>query len=1115
MKKDSEPGLSLFWIKSSFFTLLLLVSVFIFGFNNVFVWAAGKDMVFTTISLSAEALSVSPDLAAIAQTLKSKYPKLDTAMARLVDAAAVSMDKAVDLARSESLRLSDSRVHVQIITDVQKIEDAVQAITEAGGEVTGVSRNKTLIQAWLPIDAVKTIIANDNVYMIRRPMKAILLEGDSTSEGVSVINAPAWHTAGYAGSGVKVGIIDGGFKGYTGLLGTDLPSSVTVKNFVDGETDAEVNATTPHGTACSEVIYDIAPDTEIFLAKINTNLDLEEAVAWLKDTHHVDIISTSLGFYNATPGDGTGEFADLVSDARSGGILWTTAAGNDREYHWGGPWSDPDSDDVLNFNGTQEINYFAPGEGYWYLIPAGYHFCVYARWDDWDDVNQDFDLWLLRWNGSSWDIISKSENGQNGGPGQTPTEEARVTTFGASAPYGFLIKKSSATRSVNFEIFAPKINRLDEILHARSLCDLADAPDAMTVAAVDVNTHLQESYSSEGPTNGPGGTATGGFTKPDISAYANVSTESYKPDLPYRFNGTSAATPHVAGAAALVLSAFPSFSPDQLQSFLENRAIDMGSPGMDNQFGHGRLYLGVPPSIICPWLVFGQTTIDHNWKYVTLANTLQNAVYILGPPTYHGTDPGVVRLQNVTNNSFDIRFQEWLYKDGAHTHENIPYLALSSGRHNMPDGSIWEADTFSLSGTGAWTSQSFNSSFPSTPALFLTAQTYNGWHPITVRARDVTNTGFEAALFEEENKMDGHVTEEIGYLAVYSPQLSGTVNINGTDIPYLLQAQSVDHRFVPVLSSNIKLEEEQSKDSEVNHIDETISILALGDKIFTQDISSDGGDTAAIRRLAPEYGAAMEWGTVDGVDHNWIKIPLAKEYLNPVVVAKPVSSLGGDPGVIRVRNVSHNSFELRYNEWLYKDGSHIQERVFYMVVEAGIRSVAGLTVEARRLNTSKLLADGWEPITFSAFFSQTPSVFTSVQTYNGVDPVTTRLSNCSAAGFNLTMDEEEAKNDGHTTETIGWIAIKRGTGNTNDNRSVVVLSSSTNHIPTQINFGQSMARRFPVVVSDMITTYGVDPGFLRYQNLGPGSIDLFIQEEASSDPEMNHVVENVSVFVGG
>jgi hypothetical protein len=329
-----------------------------------------------------------------------------------------------------------------------------------------------------------------------------------------------------------------------------------------------------------------------------------------------------------------------------------------------------------------------------------------------------------------------------------------------------------------------------------------------------------------------------------------------------------------------------------------------------------------------------------------------------------------------------------------------------------------------------------------------------------------------------------------------------------------VQAQSVDHRFVPVLSSDIKLEEEKSNDSEVNHCDETVSILALGDKIFTQDISSGGGDTASIRRLAPEYEIAMEWGTVDGVDHNWMKIPLAKEYINPVVVAKPVSSRGGDPGVIRIRNASHNSFELRYNEWAYKDGSHIQERVFYMVVEAGIRSVAGLTVEAGRLNSSKLLADGWEPITFSAFFSQTPSVFTSVQTYNGADPVTTRLRDCTFAGFDLTMDEEEAKNDSHITETLGWIAIKKGTGNTIDNRSVVVLSSSTSHIPTQINFGQSMARRFPVVVSDMITTYGADPCFLRYQNLGPSSINLFIQEEASADTEMTHTTEDVSVFIG-
>jgi subtilisin family serine protease len=130
-----------------------------------------------------------------------------------------------------------------------------------------------------------------------------------------------------------------------------------------------------------------------------------------------------------------------------------------------------------------------------------------------------------------------------------------------------------------------------ELVTARSIANLADSPGAVTVAALDVSSFAQEFYSSEGPTNGPGGAASGGFIKPDISGFANVSTQTYGPGA---FNGTSAATPHVAGAAALVLSAHPGYGPDQLQSFLEEQAFDLGDPGMDEQFGYGRLYLGEP-----------------------------------------------------------------------------------------------------------------------------------------------------------------------------------------------------------------------------------------------------------------------------------------------------------------------------------------------------------------------------------------------------------------------------------------------------------------------------------------------------------------------------------------
>jgi subtilisin family serine protease len=524
-------------------------------------------------------------------------------MAGLAAAVQVSAAEALDLAQSQSLRLSGDWVHVQIVTHAPGLENAIEAITDAGGEVTGVGNGDTLIQGWLPVEALETLAAQEDIYLIRRPAEAVLLEdlavGNSTTEGLAVMNGPAWHTAGYTGSGVKVGIIDGGFEGYTSLLGTDLPASVTVRNFVDGEDQGDIDddgdaSTENHGLACAEIIHDTAPGATLYLAKILTNVDLQEAVAWLKDTHGVDIISTSLGWYNITPGDGTGEFADLVEDARDDGILWVTAASNDREAHWGGLYYDPDADDVHNFNGTQEVNYFGDGAGGVYSINPGYQFAVFVRWNDWTNVNQDYDLYLLRWNGSSWDTIGSSTNAQNGSPGQTPTEFAVGTTTGDPTYYGFVIERVNSNQTVNFEIFVPKFLRPDEILHARSLSNLADAPDAMTVAALDVTSpYPQESYSSEGPTNGPGGAATGGSTKPDISGFANVSTESYGAG---GFNGTSAATPHVAGAAALVLNANPSYTPAQLQTFLEGRAIDMGSAGMDTIYGYGRLYLGSAPS---------------------------------------------------------------------------------------------------------------------------------------------------------------------------------------------------------------------------------------------------------------------------------------------------------------------------------------------------------------------------------------------------------------------------------------------------------------------------------------------------------------------------------------
>ncbi len=538
------------------------------------------------------------------ETKITRNSKMDSSLAELAEAAKTSeqldgLPATGQMADSRGLRRLGNLIQIQVVTTPDHLMSVKKAMVNAGGQVTGTSWDNTLIQGWLPFQALETIATNALVEYVQTPEQVSLFDVDAgsyTTEGLAVINGPAWHSAGFQGAGIKIAIIDAGFQGYPSLLGSDLPASVTVKNFIDGETDGQVDGTTPHGTACAEIVFDIAPQATIYLGKVNTNIDLQEAVAWAK-TNSVDVISTSLGWYNISPGDGTGFFANLTQDARSNGILWVTSAGLDRESHWGGLFNDPNADNYHEFIADQNVDYFGPGNGDAYLMNPGYAFQVYLRWDDWSTVNQDYDLYLLRWNDSTsaWETVASSRNVQSGESGQTPTEYAYYVTSGSAAPYGFMIERYSSSRNVNLEVFAPKMARLDKVVNARSLVNLADAPDVVTVAALDVNSPFpQEPYSPEGPTNGPGGTENGGFIKPDISAYANVSTASY--GTTNKFNGTSAAAPHVAGAAILVQNANPSYTPSQIESFLTGRAVDMGASGMDNIFGYGRLYLGAPPS---------------------------------------------------------------------------------------------------------------------------------------------------------------------------------------------------------------------------------------------------------------------------------------------------------------------------------------------------------------------------------------------------------------------------------------------------------------------------------------------------------------------------------------
>lgn len=54
-------------------------------------------------------------------------------------------------------------------------------------------------------------------------------------------------------------------------------------------------------------------------------------------------------------------------------------------------------------------------------------------------------------------------------------------------------------------------------------------------------------------------------------------------------NGTSLATPHVVGLAALVLSAAPGLSSEEVEVVIQQSAVDLGDASKDDKFGHGRI----------------------------------------------------------------------------------------------------------------------------------------------------------------------------------------------------------------------------------------------------------------------------------------------------------------------------------------------------------------------------------------------------------------------------------------------------------------------------------------------------------------------------------------------
>ncbi len=497
------------------------------------------------------------------------------------------------------------RVILQTQNNGNSIPNAVQNL---GGRVLK-NRGK-LTAAEVPFHKIEQLLIDMDIIEYAR-LPHTVFPMSVTSEGINLSGAAAFHEAGRKGAGIKVAVIDVGFKGLTTAQSSgNLPRNITTRDY----TGRGLQTQYLHGTACAEIIHDMVPEAELHLLKIRDEIDIYNALDY-SVANKIDIISYSLGTFGSGPGDGTGPLHDAFNEARTkGGILVVAAAGNEaRADHWKGTFNDTDAD------GWHE---FIPGDpDSWYNAvgavprqdddgnPKRNEVTVSMRWNNWPNATVDYDLYLYDY--KTAELVGYSTGYQTGS--QPPLENIVIDLPDAEDYvhyYAVMVsRKDSGPPGVEIELnlggstkFIAFGKHSSPIVTASSsIMEPADAESVFTVGAIDYNkyqTGPQEKFSSLGPTNGWAGSRT--RIKPDICGPDRTSGYTYGASS---FYGTSASTPHVAGAAALILSITPGLSPEGLQSRIESSAVDMGSIGKDNVYGWGRLQIEPKYSSALPWLI--------------------------------------------------------------------------------------------------------------------------------------------------------------------------------------------------------------------------------------------------------------------------------------------------------------------------------------------------------------------------------------------------------------------------------------------------------------------------------------------------------------------------------
>jgi hypothetical protein len=548
------------------------------------------------------------------------------------------------------LQVYEGKVVIDAVasTDVNVLLSDLQGLGLEKGSTFG-----SYVSGLVPISALSSI-ANLDSLKFARPAYALNNVGLTTSQADVAMRADVARSSfGVDGTGVTVGILSDSFDYLGGaaadVASGDLPSGINVLK--DLPRDGSAGDGIDEGRAMMQLIHDVAPGADLaFHTAFLGQADFANGIIALANAG-ADVIVDDI-FYWEEPMFQDGIIAQAIDQVVADGVAFFSAAGNDGRQSYESAFN---PSGLFEPTAGGELHDFDPGASVDVFqsltVPVNSGFTISFQWDSpffsvsgGDGSLNDLDIFLFDSSGTN--VLASSVTSNIGGDaleifdffndGSFGTDQFNLAISNFAGPNAGLMK---------YILFGNgTINEYDTA--SGTVFGHANAAGAEAVGAAfyqetpefGQNPPLLEPFSSAGSTPILFDTAGNRLRrpeirlKPEIVAPHGTNTTFFFPGFDIEgdgfpnFFGTSAAAPHAAAVAALMLDAAPGTSPAEIYDILERTALDMGDPGFDFDSGFGLIQAdravasvlepkSVPePASVLGLLAFGAFGACSRWK---------------------------------------------------------------------------------------------------------------------------------------------------------------------------------------------------------------------------------------------------------------------------------------------------------------------------------------------------------------------------------------------------------------------------------------------------------------------------------------------------------------------